>query len=68
MHVYPPSIPTIRGKHDDKSGKDFIKLKLRRDLTSEKLDPYEFKITLFKNGDPEEFLSFVRNVNMTLDA
>ena len=29
-------------------------------------DLYEFKISLFDNGDPEEFLLFVRNFNMTL--
>ena len=32
------------------------------------LDLYEFKMALFENGDPEEFLLFVRNFQMTLKA
>ena len=30
------------------------------------LDLYDFKISLFGNGNPEEFLFFVCNFNMTL--
>ena len=44
----------------------FVKLKLRRDPTSSMLDLYDFKMSLFDNGEPEEFLLFVRNFNMTL--
>ena len=44
LHMDPPPIPLIKIKHDDKSDKYFIKLKLRRYLTSDKLDLYEFKI------------------------
>ena len=51
----PPLRPLIKSKHDDKLDKDFVKLKLRRDLTSEKLDIYEFKMALFGNGETEEF-------------
>ena len=39
-----PLIPLIKGKNDDKSDKYFVKIKLRRDSTSEKLDFYELKI------------------------
>ena len=35
---------------------------------SEKADLYEFKMALFDNGDPEDFLLFVRNLNMNLEA
>ena len=35
---------------------------------SEKSDLYEFNLTLFDNGDPEEFLLFVRKFNMNLKA
>ena len=31
-------------------------------------DLYEFKMYLFDNGDPEEFLMFVCKLNMTLAA
>ena len=30
--------------------------------------PYEFKTALFDNGGPEEFLLFVRNFNMNIEA
>ena len=67
-HVEPPSIPLIQETHNGNSDKDFVKLKLCRDPTLSTLDLYDFKIYLFDNGDPEEFLLFVRNLNMTLAA
>ena len=45
---------------------DYVKLKLRRDPTSSILDLYEFRMSLFDHGEPEEFLLFVRNLQMTL--
>ena len=68
VHVIPPPIPLIKEKNDDKSDKYFMKLKLCRDSTLSTSDLFEFKMTLFDNGDPEEFLLFVRNFNMTLTA
>ena len=53
QHVETPTTPLIKIKHDDKSDNDFVKLKLRRDTTLDKSDVYEFKIALFKNGDPK---------------
>ena len=41
---------------------------MRRDPTSEKSDPYEFKMALFDNGNPEEFFLSVRNLNMVIEA
>ena len=41
---------------------------MRRDPTSENLDPYELKTTLFDNSDPEELLLFIFNSNTTLEA
>ena len=35
---------------------------------SEKSDLYDFKMNLFENGEPEEFLLFVRKFNMNLAA
>ena len=42
VHMEPPLVLLIKSKHDDKSDKDFVKLKLRRDPTSENLDLYGF--------------------------
>ena len=58
-HVEPPYIPLIKIKHEDKSDKYFVKIKLHMDPTSAISDLYKFKMSLFDNVDPEEFLLFV---------
>ena len=65
-HVEPPLIIIIKLTHNGKSDKAFVKLKLHRGHTSSTLDLYEFRIYLFDNGGPEEFLLFVCNFDMTL--
>ena len=67
MHLSCLLIPLIKRKNDEKSDKYFVTIKLLRDLTSEKLDLYEFKIALLGNSNPEEFLLFISNFNMTLE-
>ena len=64
----PPPIPLIKSRNDDKSGKYFVKIKLRRGPTSEKLDLYEFKMALFDNGEPDDILLFIFNFNLTLEV
>ena len=61
MHVDPPLITPIKSKNITKLDKYSVKIKLRRDPMTEKLDLYEFKMALFDNGDPEELFLFVRN-------
>ena len=65
-HVEPPTIPLIKGICDGNPGKYFANLKLRRYPTSITSYLYEFRMYFFQNGDPEKFLLFVRNFNMTL--
>ena len=67
-HVDPPPIPLVKENHNGNSDKYFVKLKMRRDSTLPTSDLYEFKISLLDNGEPEEFLLFFRNFNMTLAA
>ena len=43
--------PLIKSNQDDKSDKEFVKLKLRRDLTSDMSYFYEFKMAFFYNGN-----------------
>ena len=62
VNVEPPPISLIKVKYDGKQ--IFCKLKLHRDPTSSIPDLYELKISLFDNGDPQEFL-FVHNFNLT---
>ena len=45
---------------------DYVKLILRRVPTSGTSDLYEFRMSLFDHGNPEEFLLFVKNFQMTL--
>ena len=68
VHVDPPSIKRIKSNNDEKPDNYCIKIKFHRDPTSQKSDPYEFKMALFDNGEPEEFLMFIRNFNTNLMA
>ena len=63
-----PPIPLIKGKYYGKSDKYFVMLKLRGYPMSSMPDLYDFSMYLFDHGEPEEFLLFVRNFNMTLAA
>ena len=64
----PPPIPLIKEMCNGKADEDFLKLKLCRDPTSSTSDLYEFKMSLFEHGHPEEFLLFMQNFNMTLTS
>ena len=71
LDVDPPHILLIKNKNEKKLNKDSVKIKLRRDPTSENSDIYELKMALFYCGKPEEFLFFVlfvRNFKMNLKA
>ena len=66
--VEPPPIPLIKETSTGKSDGDYVKLKLRRYPTSSTSDLNEFRMSLFDHGDPEEFLLFMQNSQMTLAA
>ena len=59
VYVEPLSIIPIKSKHENKSDKDVVKLKLRRDPTSSSSDLYDFKRDCFGNSEPKEFLLFL---------
>ena len=61
MHVEPNPILLIKSKNGDKLDKYYVKIKSNRDPTSKKSNIYGFKTALFDNGNPEEFLLFIRN-------
>ena len=50
VHTGPPLIQLFKSNSDDKLDKDCVKIKLRRDPTSQKMDLYEFKMALVYNG------------------
>ena len=54
-HVEPLQIILIKETYNGKSDKYFVKLKLCRDPKSITSDLYEFRMSLFDNGKPEEF-------------
>ena len=58
----------IKSKKDLKGGKDYEDIKLCRNSVSAKLDVYEFKMKLFDNINPEEFLLIVQNFKMTIEV
>ena len=64
----PPPVTLIKSKNDEISEKYCVEIKLRRDPTSQKLDPYKSKTTLYDKSNPEELFLFIRNFNMTLEA
>ena len=68
VNIDQPQVTLIKSTKDDKPDKYFVKMIFCRDLKSEKLDLYEFKMVLFDNGEPEEFLLFIWNFNMNLEA
>ena len=51
VHVEPHPIPIITSNNDDKLVNYFVKIKLRRDPTSDKSDLYRIKVALFDNGN-----------------
>ena len=55
VQVEPSPIPLVKSNNYEKLEKDCVKIELRRNPTSSKSDPYEFKMALFDNVDPEEF-------------
>ena len=67
-HVESPPIPLIKETCTGKSDEYDVNLKLHRDSMSSTSELYEFKISLFDHGDPEEFILFIRKSNMTLAA
>ena len=67
-HVEPPSIPLIKEMYNGKSDKDLVMLKFHRDPTSSTSYLFEFKMSFFDHGYPEEFMLFIRNFNITLAA
>ena len=67
MHVETPLTPLIKSKNNNKTDKYFVNF-FKRDPTSGNLDLNKFKMTLFDNGEPGEFLLFIHNFNMTLKA
>ena len=46
------SIISIKSKNDEKSDKDGVNIKLRRDTMLEKSDIFEIKMAFFHNDDP----------------
>ena len=68
MNVDLPPTPIIKSKNNETSVKYCVKIKLRIDTMSQKLNLYKLKMAQFDNGKLEKFLLLIRNFNITLDA
>ena len=64
----PNPIPLIKSKNDEKPDKDCVQIKFCRYPTSENSELYEFKMAPFDNGNPVEFLLFIRSFQITIEA
>ena len=58
----------IKETSTGKSDGGYVELKLCRDPASSTFDLYEFIMSLFDHGDPEQFLLFIWNFQMTSAA
>ena len=67
-YVWPLTIALIKETCIGQSDKYLVKIKFRRYPTSSTSDLYEFIMSFFYHGKPEEFLLFICNFNMTLLA
>ena len=65
-HVEPPTIPLFKEMFTGKSYEDYGELKLCGDSTFSTSEIYEFMMYLLDHDDPEEFLLFIWNLNMTI--
>ena len=63
-----PLIMLFKSNNDTRLDNYCVRIKLRRDTMWEKSYIYEFKMALFVSGEAEEFLLFVCNLQMTLEA
>ena len=68
MYIDLPPIPLIKSNNHDKSEKYCVKIKVRRYPMSQNSYLYEFKMALFDNGEPEEFLLLIMNFNLDPEA
>ena len=55
----PPPIPLVKENSTGESDWDYVKLNLHKDPTYSTSDLYDFRMSLFDHGEPEEFLLFV---------
>ena len=62
----PPWIPIIKEMFNDNSDEYFVEIKFCRYTTFSTLELFDFILSLFDHGNPEEFILFVRNFNMIL--
>ena len=63
VHVEPPSITLIKSNNNEKSDKYFVKNKLRRDKTSEKLYPMNSKWPCLIMANLRSFCYFTEITN-----
>ena len=67
-HIEPPPIPLIKVEvHDDRTA-HIIKVKMRRNPSSEASETYNVIMNMFDVGQLNEFLSLFRNFKIAIDG
>ena len=59
-------IPCVRPKEVQEKVCEIIKVNMRCNPASVVSETYEFKMTIFENGSPEEILQFLTNVKKSI--
>ena len=68
IQLEPSLILIIKQNNDKKLETYSVKVKLRKDSTSETSNLYRFKMTMFDNGEPKELLLFERKFHAMTEA
>ena len=63
-----PPIPLINKETDGMKECDIIKIKMIQNLSNTDLETYKLKIVTFEHGQPEEFLSLMKNFKKAVDG
>ena len=61
------SQPLIKYETERKPENYYIKTKLHRNTMSAMSDFYDYNMSLFENGEPEEFLQCLQNFKMSIE-
>ena len=66
--INPSNIPLSIQEQPEVNYCNTIKVKMRRNPSSVGLETYEFKMTIFENGKPEELFQFLKNFKNLIDG
>ena len=66
--IEPPPIPIINVEEGEYKASNTIKINMRKNPESAVAETYKLKMATFKNIQPEEFLTLMRNFNIVING